>query len=282
VAVYNREKYIKQCIDSILSQTHTNFELIIVDDGSTDNSDSIIREITDQRIKYFKNEHKGCWPTMNYGIQKASGQFLCFIGSDDYISSDLLENAVCAIKNNPEYDYYYPTALNIVHEDGRPTDSIWRYLSYPLAERHNLIKLFWECQIGGIPHAASLIRKEVFLKQGLYNDTFFNLSDTAYVISHALDIKFFMVQELKTYYNRQHKNQTNANQSERMRTFSEILDEIIQKYPTELYLGKSIDKNSAEFYKICVDKFMSLAEKTPCNEHYLKKAEKYMRILRGI
>jgi hypothetical protein len=148
-------------------------------------------------------------------------------------------------------------------------------------DRENLIKLFWEKQIGGIPQAGALIRREIYDKYGLYNDTYFNLSDTAYVISNALKIKFYMIAELKTYFNRQHQFQTNKNESEKLRTFSEILDEIINIYPTELYLGFSIDKCSAQFYQICIEKFMTLADKTIHKEHYLKRAEKYIRKLRG-
>ena len=282
VAVYNREKYLEQCINSILTQTERNFELIIVNDGSTDNSDNIIKSISDNRIKYFQNEHKGCWATMNYGILQSSGDFVCFIGSDDYISDDLLAIGDNYIKQYPDYDYYYPTELKIVKEDGSPTSSIWRYISFEHPHRDKLIKLFWEHQIGGIPHAASMIRRDVFQKYGLYNDSFFNLSDTAYVISNALNIKFHMVPELKSYYNRQHQTQTNKNEAEKMRTFSEILDEIIEKYPTELFLDVKIDKQSPEFYKLCVDRFMFLASEANHKEHYQKKAEKYLRLLRGM
>ena len=282
IAVYNREKYIEQCLQSILSQTYPDFEIIVADDGSTDNSASIINNITDSRVKYFLKEHSGCWPTMNYGIKKASGDFLCFIGSDDFISSDFLSNSILPIKQNPDYDYYYPTELKICNEDGSSTNSIWRYIDYPLSERENLIKLFWDRQIGGIPQAAALIRKEIYQKYGLYNDSFFNLSDTAYVVSNALKIRFKLIPELRSYYNRQHQFQTNKNESEKMRTFSEILDDIIIKNPTEFFLDANINKNTPEFYEICIEKFMSLADKANHKEHYLKKAEKYIRLLREL
>jgi glycosyltransferase involved in cell wall biosynthesis len=281
VAVYNREKYVEQCLRSILYQTCTDFEIIVVDDGSTDKSLATIKAINHHKIKIFEKVHTGCWPTMNYGVKHATGDFVCFIGSDDFISSDFLSNSIDTINHNPLFDYYYPTALHICNEDGSPTNSIWRYVAYELSERKNLIKLFWDYQIGGIPQAGALIRREIFDKYGLFNDTFFNLADTAYIISNAMKIKFLMVPELKTYYNRQHQNQTNKNESEKMRTFSEILDEIIEKYPTEFFLSKNIDKNEPDFYQHCVDKFMSLAERAKYKEHYHEKAKKYLKLLRS-
>jgi len=279
-AVYNREKYLNQCLDSILSQTNQNFDLIIINDGSTDNSEKIILSYDDSRIKYHLSDHKGCWTAKNQGIDKATGEYLCFIDSDDFISSDYLQKAKAQIKINPLYDYYYPTALHIAREDGTLTDSLWRYISYPIQERQNLIKLFWERQIGGIPHAGAFIKKDVFERNGLYNDTYFNLSDTAYVIKNALNIRFYLLPELQFYYNRQHTNQTNTNFPERNRTFSQILDSIINDYPSEYFLGEAIDKNSVIFKEICVQKFMDLASSSNNDESYLKMAQKYLKMLR--
>jgi len=281
VAVYNRERYVAQAIRSVLSQTINDYELILVNDGSTDRTLQVIQQFPSDKIHYYTIDHKGCWFAKNYGIQRATGQFCCFIDSDDFISPDFLQNALAGITANPNFDYYYPTALYIVKEDGEPTDSIWRYLDYPPEERHKLIDLFWQRQIGGIPHAAAFIRREVFAKYGLYNDTFFNLADTEYIINHALDLSFKLLPDLKHYYNRQHSLQTNANLNERHRTYSQILDTIIQKYPTQLFLHCDIDKSSPAFYHTCVQKFMDLAQKTEHGNWYAEKAAKYLRKTRG-
>jgi len=280
VAVYNREKYLRQCISSILAQTGVNFEIIIVDDGSTDNSVQIIRSFHVDYLKLFSIEHQGCWKAKNFGITQARGKFICFIDADDFISSTFLTKALIVIKNNPSFEYYYPSVLNIVHEDGSPTSSIWRYVDYPLENRTQLIKLFWEKQIGGIPHVASMILRSVFQKHGLYNDTFFNLSDSAYIISHALKINFFIAPQMEMYYNRQHPHQTNTNLYERMRAYSEILDEIINTYPQNYYLEHVSPQNSIDFYQKCVEKFMELSTKTIHKRHLLEKAEKYLRKIR--
>ena len=280
-AVYNRERFIQEAISSMLTQSFQDFEIIIVNDGSTDNSESIIKRFSDSRIKYFVTSHQGCWSAKNFALSKAMGEFVCFIDSDDFISEDFLKTGLTAIKKEPFFDYYYPTALSIIREDGTKTNDIWRYISYPLSQRSQLIKLFWDHQIGGIPHAASLIRKDVFIKNGLYNDSFFNLSDTEYIIDKALRIRFLLVPELLTYYNRQHTNQTNANELERNRTYSEIIDNIIESYPSEYFLGYEMDKMSEQFYNICIEKYMCLANKTNFKHHYLEKAKKYLKKIRA-
>ncbi len=81
---YNRSKTIKKSVDSILNQTYSNFELIIVDDCSTDNTSDIINNYYDKRIKYYKfKENKGACAARNYGINKSKGDLIAFQDSDD-------------------------------------------------------------------------------------------------------------------------------------------------------------------------------------------------------
>ncbi len=93
VPVYNVEKYLKRCINSILGQTYNNFELILIDDGSPDNSGNICDEyvLKDSRVKVIHKENTGVSDSRNIGIGQAKGEYLTFIDSDDYISSDMLE-----------------------------------------------------------------------------------------------------------------------------------------------------------------------------------------------
>lgn len=96
VPVYNREQYIKDCIDSVLAQTYENFEMVIVDDGSVDNTAAIceIAAEKDKRIKFFKNEHGGISATRNKAMDVCRGDYLFFLDSDDVIHLSLLEDLV--------------------------------------------------------------------------------------------------------------------------------------------------------------------------------------------
>lgn len=87
VPVYNTEKYLRRCIDSILAQTFTDFELLIIDDGSTDDSPAICDEYAskDARIRVFHKENGGVSSTRNVGLNNARGEWICFVDGDDYI-----------------------------------------------------------------------------------------------------------------------------------------------------------------------------------------------------
>lgn len=91
VPIYNAEKYIKRCLDSIIAQTHTNIEIILINDGSTDNTEKIIKKYKDKRIKYYKNSNKGIGKSRNFGIDISSGKYIMFIDSDDYICTNACE-----------------------------------------------------------------------------------------------------------------------------------------------------------------------------------------------
>ena len=90
VPVYNVEKYLKECVDSILKQTFTDFELILVDDGSTDNSPALCDEFAknDSRVKVIHNKNGGASVARNTGMKAAQGRYLINIDSDDYFLSD--------------------------------------------------------------------------------------------------------------------------------------------------------------------------------------------------
>ena len=101
IPVYNVEQYLSKCLDSVVNQTYKNIEIICVNDGSTDNCSAILDEYKnrDERIKIINQENGGLAAARNTGLQNASGEFIYFLDSDDWISPDLLESALVAIQN---------------------------------------------------------------------------------------------------------------------------------------------------------------------------------------
>lgn len=91
VPIYNAEKYITKCVDSILNQTKKELEIILINDGSTDKTEEIIKNYQDKRIKYFKNKNQGIGKTRNFGIEKAKGKYIMFLDSDDYLEKNACE-----------------------------------------------------------------------------------------------------------------------------------------------------------------------------------------------
>ena len=89
--VYNKEKYIKKAIESILNQTFKDWELLIIDDGSTDDSLAVCRTFEDPRIHVISTENGGVSHARNIGVDKAQGEYLTFVDGDDYLAADYLE-----------------------------------------------------------------------------------------------------------------------------------------------------------------------------------------------
>lgn len=123
VPVYNVEKYVSECLDSILNQTYEDIEVIVIDDGSTDNSGRICDEYQekDSRIKVFHQENKGLSAAKNAGIENASGKYLMFIDSDDTITTDMCEKLMNAAINN-DVDMVLCNVLYVNEENQTLTD----------------------------------------------------------------------------------------------------------------------------------------------------------------
>lgn len=100
IPVYNAEKYIKFCLDAVINQTYSNIEIVVVDDGSNDNSLSIINEyaVKDKRIKVFSHNNRGVSYTRNKGIEFATGHYITFIDADDYPDLELIYSFVSCIE----------------------------------------------------------------------------------------------------------------------------------------------------------------------------------------
>jgi glycosyltransferase involved in cell wall biosynthesis len=101
--VYNGSTYLREAIDCILAQTYANFELIIIDDGSTDNSSEIIAKYTDSRIKFYRQENQGLAATLNKGISLASGIYIARQDQDDVSLPERFCKQVEFLKSNPDY-----------------------------------------------------------------------------------------------------------------------------------------------------------------------------------
>lgn len=115
VPVYNLEQYIDRCIKSILSQTYSNFELLLINDGSTDNSPSICDKYakSDDRIVVIHQENQGVSVTRNKGIMEATGEWITFVDGDDWIEKDSLEKIIRSYPANVADVIYARSFANI-------------------------------------------------------------------------------------------------------------------------------------------------------------------------
>jgi len=122
IPVYNAYEYLDKCISSVFSQTYGNIQVIIVNDGSSDASASVISKYSsDSRIIYIEQENAGVSAALNRGMELVDGEFITFLGNDDYIEPEMYETMLNALKN-ADADMSI-CDFNLVYEDGREDQS---------------------------------------------------------------------------------------------------------------------------------------------------------------
>lgn len=115
IPIYNLEDYLDNCFNSIKKQTYTNFEVLLIDDGSTDNSKQICKFYVkeDSRFKYFYQHNAGVSKARNLGLQKARGKFVTFVDGDDFLNSNHLQNMI----DGMEYGQLSISGRNDIYQD---------------------------------------------------------------------------------------------------------------------------------------------------------------------
>ncbi|PWJ43293.1 glycosyltransferase family 2 protein [Sediminitomix flava] len=103
IPAYNAEKYIGETLESVLKQSFTDFECIIVDDGSPDNQSEVIQQFKDHRLSYYKKENGGVSLARNFGLSKAKGEYVAFLDSDDVWATDFLLKRVQFLEGHPTH-----------------------------------------------------------------------------------------------------------------------------------------------------------------------------------
>lgn len=121
---YNRERYIREAIDSVLAQSFADFELIVVDDGSSDGTAAVVGAIRDPRVRCVQQEHRGISAAMNNGLRSARGAYVARLDSDDVWLPDLLETEVAVLDARPEIGAAYARGQGM-ESDGRLTLEVW-------------------------------------------------------------------------------------------------------------------------------------------------------------
>ena len=166
---YNGERYIEEAIESCLKQTYKNIELIIIDDGSIDNTSNIVKKIHDPRVRFItQNQNSGLALTLNKGFKYSTGDYLTWTSDDNTYEPDAIEIMVRCLEKFEDVDFIY-TNYYLVEEEGEEKKPI--YVDFP----HNLL----ECSCVG---PCFMYRRKVYEKIGNYNPKFFLAEDYDYWI----------------------------------------------------------------------------------------------------
>lgn len=131
IPTYNSEQFLSQTIQSILNQTYKNFELIIINDGSTDSSKSIIESFNDTRIKYYENKkNKGIVFTRNYGLQLAKGEYIGMVDSDDIVYPEKFEEQITFLEKNKDFGMV-GSWVKFIDVEGKRLSGSWKLNAPP-------------------------------------------------------------------------------------------------------------------------------------------------------
>ena len=232
---YNHEKYISTAIESVLNQTAGDLELIIIDDGSKDNSAEIIKHYKgkDNRVRaIFHNENKGISKTVNEAISEARGKFLAFLASDDVWMKDKLERQLEVLKKN-ENVAVWSDAL-IIDGDGNVTDKSWILKIAPRKRTNG--NIFEELLLGNYMAMLTVIVKGENFKDIVFDEQLKYLNDYKVMIELAHRYEFFFIPEPLAGY-RIHGKNTNADKSGFRRDELPLKKEFLQKYGNEISKG---------------------------------------------
>lgn len=209
---YNHEAFVQEAIDSVLQQTFTDFELIIVDDASSDGSWEVIARNTDPRIRAHRNtSRKGAVNNANWALRElVRGQFVAIHHSDDVWRREKLERQLAAFATNPALGAAF-TWVQVIDECGATLENDW--FNRPTATRWSLLgELFRE--ENHLAHPSVLIRRECYESVGLYNPLLVQTPDADMWCRLLLAWPIEIVPEKLTVH-RLHSNRSNTSNTAR-------------------------------------------------------------------
>lgn len=188
VPVYNSEKYLSRCLDSIINQTLEDIEIICINDGSSDNSLAVLENFAkhDSRIKLFNQENKGQSAARNMGIKMSQGEYISFVDSDDFIDKNFLQILYdVATKNNAQI-----AACSLVRENERKRKTLIEYSKIELVQ--NITEKFKKAYIPKYCFAVNkLYSKEALIKSNILFKEDFLYEDMIFMPKALFKLKKF-------------------------------------------------------------------------------------------
>lgn len=253
IPVYNAEKYIKRCLESVLSQTYTDFEVILIDDGSCDNTYEICKQYAekDLRINVFKQQNIGVALTRNKLIQLAKGEWILFVDADDYIAPQYIETFEKYISNGKSD--VYVCNYNIA------TKTEIKPITYQFRNKQDYLKKLLDWRKINSSLWAKAIRRELIIQTQIYFNPHFNMGEDLCFMSklfyYANDI-IYIPQHLY-YFNNCNPQSMTHNLSKYTNDFIDYQIDIEQFYKTK--------KDYYKYRKIIENTKVYLAEQVYAN-----------------
>lgn len=292
VPIYNIEKYLHRCIDSILCQTYSNFELILVDDGSTDSSGNIADEygVKDSRVTVIHKVNGGSSSARNLAVKTAKGDYISFVDSDDYIEPDFLEKLIEPVNKAIEAGSIIPQIVQIgrneIDEEGNILPDICTPpTSAAFIDNKSFLKDLL-MHVGDCSFCTKLTKKELLLTypfpEGKLNEDFHILVNMLKQCNGIMSLPGY---KYHVFY-RIGSNTRKQNHNEFSRVFkdnvdnADMVEKIVEDYFPELM---DIAKRFALFQRIDYMLHIPISEMTRDNKEYCNCINYLQKnILKGI
>ena len=217
---YNASKYIKETIESVLNQTYDNWELIVINDGSTDDTEKIVNSFKDSRIKLINQENMGVSAARNRGLSEAQGEFITFLDADDILPPNSLEARVKYLQENSDIDLIHGLEINFIHPNINNTYKI--YDTFALDDLYKRI-LQLDSNISFTP--GYLLRMDS-IKDTTFNEGMTHSEDMLYLLKLLKKgIKYSSISK-KTYFYRVAHNSAMSNLEGWRRGYFKLLQEL--------------------------------------------------------
>jgi len=222
IPLYNKELFIKDTLINVINQSFKDFEIIVVDDGSTDNSVSIVNKISDKRLKVYSKANGGVSSARNFGIAKAKGDYIAFLDADDYWDNDYLAKMHQVITKNDAKLYCCCNAE--ILSSGKV---IINPVKATLTDKSCVLdyqKLFLSTNISPIHTSAVIISSDI-IKKYSFDENIIMGEDLLLWFQITLNHKCIIVNEVLSFYNRSDANAATAKLAPFKKTFIPTLYE---------------------------------------------------------
>jgi len=276
VPVYNSELTIRRCLESLQNQSFSDFEAILINDGSQDNSGDICKALaeSDTRFKYVEQENRGVSAARNVGIQSAEGDFIVFLDSDDSYESEYLQSFYEVIQSNPNCDNYWCGYRSVSENSGECDILLWCNESVDIvSEKRSRIMDFQRKELFA-PLWNKVFRREIVEEYHLRMDEAVSLGEDLlfnYAYLDACREQICIINQPLYCYTKSENGSLNTRYRENLKELYETLDE--SSLPYLVKWGVS-DNQLSSFYQGVLWHYVHVLHNTYRLENRMSSAEK--------
>lgn len=266
---YNAEQTLIETIESVQNQTYSDWELIAIDDGSTDHTLNLLKEIPDPRIQVFSYANGGVSMARNRGITHATGDYIAFLDADDLWTEDKLELQLAALKNNPQAGVAYSWVVYFNPE---------RETQYPSIPLHFEGNVYGDLLLTNFLANGSnpLITREAVASVGEFDSTFPHCADWDYYLRLADECHFVVVPKHQVFY-----RQSSGSMSSKVDDIEHQLLTMFEKHfttisPVEYH--RLQPQSLASVYQYCAHKYLEYERDRTDVDKAVQKLSKAIRL----